>query len=163
MKRVNAEGPENLGGLPRVPALPPKAFKKAIEEKKSVLVDTRTMLAFGAAHIARALNIGGTPMLSVWAGSLLDPNDSILLVLENDNNLEEIVRLFLRIGFTKFAGYLVGGMKAWDNAGYPFAQINQMSVFELQEAGERLQILDVRSNREWKGGHVPGARHIFLG
>ena len=162
MKKVNAEGPEILGGLPRVPGLPPKAFKKAIDEKKSVLVDTRTMFGFGAAHIAGALNIGGTPMLSIWAGSLLDPDESILLVLENDNDIDEIVRLFVRTGFTKFAGYLVGGMKAWNNAGYPFAQINQMSVFQLKDAREQLQIVDVRSNREWKGGHVPGARHIFL-
>ena len=53
-------------------------------------------------------------------------------------------------------------MKAWDNAGYPFAQIAQMSVHELKKAGPELQILDVRSSREWKGGHVPRARHIFL-
>jgi hydroxyacylglutathione hydrolase len=85
-----------------------------------------------------------------------------LLVLEKDDDLDEIVRLFIRTGFTKFAGYLVGGMKAWDNAGHPFAQIAQMSVHELKDAGPELQILDVRSNREWKGGHVPRARHIFL-
>src|SRR5436853_4284069 len=162
MKKVNAEGPEVLGGLPRLAGLPPKAFKKAIDEKAGILIDTRLMLGFGAAHIPGALNIGGIPMLSIWAGSLLDPEDSILLVLENDNDIDEIVRLFVRTGFTKFAGYLVGGMKAWDNAGYPFAQINQMSVFELKDARERLQIIDVRSKREWKGGYVPGARHIFL-
>jgi hydroxyacylglutathione hydrolase len=101
-------------------------------------------------------------MLSIWAGSLLDPEQPILLVLEKDDDLDEIVRLFIRTGFTKFAGYLVGGMKAWDNAGHPFAQIAQMSVHELKDAGPELQILDVRSNREWKGGHVPRARHIFL-
>jgi hydroxyacylglutathione hydrolase len=32
----------------------------------------------------------------------------------------------------------------------------------LKKKGGDWQILDVRSNREWKGGHVPGARHIFL-
>jgi hydroxyacylglutathione hydrolase len=162
MKKINAEGPDVLGGLPRVVGLPPKAFKKAVEERAGVLVDTRTMLAFGAAHIPGALNIGGSPMLSIWAGSLLDPEQPILLVLEKDDDLDEIVRLFIRTGFTRFAGYLVGGMKAWDNAGYPFAQISQMSVHELKDAGPELQILDVRSNREWKGGHVPRARHIFL-
>ncbi|HEY1893174.1 MAG TPA: MBL fold metallo-hydrolase [Chthoniobacterales bacterium] len=162
MKKVNAEGPEVLGGLPRVAGLPPKAFKKAIDEKAGILIDTRLMLSFGAAHIPGALNIGGSPMLSIWAGSLLDPAQPILLVLENDDDLEEIVRLFIRTGFTKFAGYLVGGMKAWDNAGYPFAQVAQMSVHDLKNAGRELQILDVRSNREWKGGHVSGARHIFL-
>lgn len=162
MKKVNAEGPKILGGLPGVPGLPPKAFKKAVEEKKSMLVDTRTMLAFGAAHIAGALNIGGTPMLSIWAGALLDPEEPILLVLESDSDLEKIVRLFMRTGFTKFAGYLVGGMKAWQNAGFPFEQIGQITVHDLKNSKDGLQILDVRSQREWKGGHVPGAQHIFL-
>src|SRR5205814_6994421 len=83
MKKVNAEDPEVLGGLPRVAALPPKAFKKAIEEKAGVLVDARTMLAFGAAHIPGALNIGGSPMLSIWAGSILDPAQPSLLVRAN--------------------------------------------------------------------------------
>lgn len=162
MKRVNAEGPEILGGLPRVPGLPPKAFKKAVEEKAGTLIDTRGMLAFGAAHIPGALNIGGSPMLSIWAGSLLDPEEPILLVLENDSGIAEIVTLFIRTGFTKFAGYLVGGMRAWDNAGFAFAQVGQMTVHEIQDASDRLQILDVRSEREWSGGHVSGAQHIFL-
>ena len=101
-------------------------------------------------------------MLSIWAGSLLDPEQPILLVLEKDDDLNEIVRLFIRTGFTKFAGYLVGGMKAWDNAGYPFAQISQMSVHELNKRKDSLQIVDVRSPGEWKKGHVPGAQHIFV-
>ncbi|MBV9009168.1 MAG: MBL fold metallo-hydrolase [Verrucomicrobia bacterium] len=163
MKKVNAEGPQLLGGLPRVAGLPPKAFKDAIDAQESVLVDTRSMLAFGSAHIPGALNIGGTPMLSIWAGSLLDPEQAILLVLEQDDEVDEVVRLFIRTGFTKFAGYLVGGMKAWGNAGYPLAQVPQMSVHELRKPAPELQVLDVRSAREWKGGHVPGARHIFLG
>jgi hydroxyacylglutathione hydrolase len=162
MKKVNAEGPQILGGLPSVAGLPPKIFKQAVEKKTAVLVDTRTMLAFGAAHIAGALNIGGTPMLSIWAGALLDPEKSILLVLESDSELEKIVRLFVRTGFTKFAGYLVGGMKAWQNAGFPFEQIGQMTVHDLKDSRDGLQILDVRTQREWNGGRVPGAQHIFL-
>jgi hydroxyacylglutathione hydrolase len=37
-----------------------------------------------------------------------------------------------------------------------------MGVRELNERAASLQIVDVRSPREWKGGHVPGALHIFL-
>ena len=51
MKRLNAKGPDVLGNLPRVPGLAPKAFKKAMEEKTGVLVDTRSMFAFGGGHI----------------------------------------------------------------------------------------------------------------
>jgi hydroxyacylglutathione hydrolase len=162
MKRVNAQGPEILGNLPRVPALPPKAFKEAIEKKAGVLVDTRMMLAFGGGHIPGALNIGGSPILSIWAGWMLDPNEPILLVLESDDDLDRTVRLFVRTGYTKFAGYLTGGMKAWDAAGLPLERIGQMSVHELNERKSSLQVLDVRSPGEWKKGHVPGARHIFV-
>jgi hydroxyacylglutathione hydrolase len=162
MKRVNAEGPKVLGNLPRVPGVPPKAFKEAIDRKAGVLVDVRTMLAFGGGHISGALNIGGTPILSIWAGWMLDPEKPILLVMENDDDLERIVRLFVRTGYTKFAGYLIGGMKAWDAAGFPLQRIGQMSVHELNERKASLQIVDVRSPGEWKKGRIPGAQHIFV-
>jgi len=162
MKKLNAKGPQVLGGLPRVPGLPPKAFKQAIENKAGVVVDVRTMLAFGGGHIAGALNIGGTPILSIWAGWMLAPSEPVLLVLENDDELDEILRLFIRTGYSKFAGYLVGGMKAWDLAGFANDEIGQMTVHELNKRAAELQIVDVRSPREWKNGHVPGARHIFL-
>jgi hydroxyacylglutathione hydrolase len=162
MKKVNAEGPEVLGNLPRMPGLPPKAFKEAIEKRAGVLVDVRTMLAFGGGHIADALNIGGSPLLSIWAGWMLDPNEPILLVLESDDDLETIVQLFVRTGYTKFGGYLVGGMKAWDAVGFPLERIGQMSVHELNDRKSKLQVVDVRSPGEWRKGHVPGARHIFV-
>lgn len=162
MKKVNAKGPEVLGNLPRVPGLPPKIFNEAVHKKEGVLVDTRMMLAFGGGHIKGALNIGGSPMLSIWAGWLLKADEPILLVLNEDSELEEIVKLFIRTGYTKFAGYLVGGMKAWDNAGLPLEEVGQMTVHEVKDAGARLQIVDVRAPSEWKSGHVPGARHIFV-
>jgi hydroxyacylglutathione hydrolase len=163
MKKVNAKGPEIIGNLPKVPGLPAKAFKEAIDKKAGVLVDVRTLLSFGGGHIPGALNLGGVPILSIWAGWLLDPEKPILLVLENDDDVEKIARLFVRTGYSKFAGYLVGGMRAWDTAGYPYEEIGQMTVHELNERNGDLQVVDVRSPGEWKRGHVPGARHIFLG
>jgi hydroxyacylglutathione hydrolase len=68
----------------------------------------------------------------------------------------------LRTGFSKFAGYLVGGMNAWGNAALPLAEIDQMTVHELKERADEVQIVDVRSPDEWKGGRIPGAKHLFL-
>ena len=73
-----------------------------------------------------------------------------------------MLRLLWRTGFTDFGGYLAGGMAAWREAGREFAQIPQISVHELKKA-EDLQPLDVRKPDEWEAGHVPGARHAFLG
>jgi hydroxyacylglutathione hydrolase len=162
MKKLNAKGPEIIGNLPLVPGLPPKAFDEAVKRGDCVLVDTRSMLAFGGGHIQGALNIAGLPELSIWAGWLLDPKQSILLVLESDNEVDKVVPLFLRTGYTKFAGYLVGGMKAWDNAGLPLLEVDQITVHEVKERADELQIVDVRSPDEWKEGHIPGAIHTFL-
>ena len=121
------------------------------------------MLAFGGGHIDDALNIAGLPELSIWAGWLLDPEKSVLLVLENDQDVEKVVPLFLRTGFTKFAGYLVGGMKAWDNAGLRLAEVEQITVHEVKKQAEELQIVDVRSPDEWEEGQIPGAAHFLAG
>ena len=162
MKILNAKGPDVLGNLPLIPGLTPTAFKEAIGTGESVVIDTRSMLAFGGGHIEGSLNIAGLPELSIWAGWMLDPEKPILLVLEHDDAVEKVVPLFLRTGYTKFAGYLVGGMKAWDNAGLPLGNLHQMTVHEVKAQAVELQILDVRSPDEWKKGHIPGAKHIFL-
>ena len=163
MFKLNRKGPVVQGNLPPVPGLPPDVFLKAMKHKDNVLVDTRMMLAFGGGHIRNALSIGGSPELSIWAGWLLDPAKPVLLVLESDDKLEEIVRYFVRTGYTKFAGYLVGGMEAWNNAGLPLESAGQMTVHEIKQAGKKIQILDVRSPAEWSEGHIPNARHAFLG
>lgn len=162
MKKVNAKGPDILGGLPKIPALPPKIFKQAVEETVGGLIDTRSMFGFGSGHIAGALNIGGSPMLSIWAGWLLDPEQPALLVLEEDSDVDKVLKLFLRTGYTKFAGYLAGGMEAWVNAGFELAEIGQKTVHEIRKAKGRIQVVDVRSPSEWDEGHVPGAVHMFL-
>lgn len=162
MKKLNAAGPSVIGRLPIIPALPPKDFKEMVEQKKAQLVDTRTMLAFGGGHIEGALNIAASPILSIWAGWLLDPEVPILLVLESDTDTEKVAQLFVRTGYTKFAGYLVGGMRAWQNAGYPLRKLQQMTIHELKNLRNGLQAVDVRGPAEWTRGHIPGAKHIFV-
>ncbi len=162
MKKLNAKGPDIRGHLPGVRALPPKTFKQAIEQEEGMVIDTRTLLAFGGGHIAGALNIGGTPMLSVWAGWLLDPDKPVLLVLEADSDIDKVVKLFLRTGYTKFAGYLAGGMEAWNNAGFDLEHLGEMTVHDIKAAKDDLQVIDVRSPGEWEEGHIPGATHLFL-
>lgn len=151
-----------LPGGPAVPALPPRTFAEAVNRGRAQLVDTRDMQAFGGGHIEGALSIGARPELSVWGGWMLDQERPILLVLERDSDLERVVALLWRIGLVRFAGYLAGGMTAWRDAGLPMRRLEQMTVQELREAGDRVQVLDVRSPSEWQAGHVPGARHRFV-
>jgi hydroxyacylglutathione hydrolase len=120
------------------------------------------MLAFGGGHVDKALNIGGLPELSIWAGWLLDPKKPLLLVVESEESLEKVIRYFVRTGYTEFSGYLVGGMKAWDNAAMKIVELDQITVHEVNKNPDEYQIVDVRSPEEWGEGRIPGAQHIFL-
>lgn len=108
--------------------------------------------------------MGPRAELSIWAGWMLEPEKPILLVLPKDADLPEVQRQLIRVGYTKFGGYLLGGMEEWDNAGLPLVSLPQMTVLELKKAlpPRDLQVLDVRSPSEWQAGHVPGAQYIFL-
>ena len=165
MKRINARGPEVLNGLPAVEWLEPQAFRRRLAAGNVQLIDNRQMLAFAGGHIAGACNLGPRAELSLWAGWMLDPAKPIALVLPRDGDLPEVLRQFLRVGFTRFAGCLKGGMEAWVTAGLPVQGLAQVPVQELNKLlpPRDFQLLDVRSPREWDGGHLPGARYLFLG
>lgn len=162
LKEVNTAGPSVLRSLPVVPPLPPKAFNQAIGHDGAVVVDARHMLAFGGGHIDGALNIGGTDIMPIWAGWALDASRPILLVMDNDASLPEIVTYLLRTGFSRYAGYLVGGMTAWANAGLTTVPTMQRTVEEINRDRAEMTLIDVRSPDEFKAGHIPGARHLFL-
>ena len=87
----------------------------------------------------------------------------MLLVLEDDKDLPYVLKLLWHTGFVHFAGYLIGGMAKWREAGMPLQHIPQMTVHELDEAGDSVLRLDVRSPEELESGHIPGAKHHFLG
>jgi len=164
MKKINADGPEVLGRLPSCRPLPPKEFAAAVKGGSAQLVDNRQMRGFGGGHIAGALNIGPRAELSIWAGWILDPEKPILLVLSEEADLPEVQSQLIRVGFSDFKGYLLGGMEQWDNNALPVTKLNQMSVHELDSAlpSRDLQVVDVRSPDEWQAGHMPGASYIFL-
>jgi hydroxyacylglutathione hydrolase len=165
MKRINARGPEVLNGLPSVECLEPRAFRQRLAAGDVQLIDNRQMLAFGGGHIAGALNLGPRTELSLWAGWMLDEALPIALVLPRDEDLPEVLRQLLRVGFTRFAGCLKGGMEAWVTAGLPVQALTQVPVHELNKLlpPRDFPLLDVRTPHEWDEGHLPGAQYLFLG
>ena len=164
VKERNTAGQPTSSLSTAVRPLPPAGFHKAIEAGNGLLLDTRHMLAFGGSHIPGALNIGAAGHLSIWAGWMLDPSQPLLLVLDTDAKLSQVVTHLARTGFEQFAGYLAGGMSSWENAGLPLEALQQLHVAAAARESQQgaLALLDVRSPQEWKNGHVPGARHIFL-
>jgi hydroxyacylglutathione hydrolase len=62
--------------------------------------------------------------------------------------------------------YLKPGIAGWIAKGEDFMDIPQVSVRFLEDmidAGEKMTLIDLRSDSEWNDGHIKGARHIYLG
>jgi len=162
MKKVNAHGAGVLGCLPNVQPLDPQKFADAARAENVLVVDTREIEAFGGGHIEGAMNIALRDEFPVWSGWMLRPEDTILLVLDNEADLDKVQRHLLRIGIENIAGFLRQGMRGWFEAGMPFVKLEQMSVQELKARQNEVQILDVRADGEWKRGHLAGAQHAFV-
>lgn len=165
MKTLNSAGPAILGDLPGRDAIPVEEFH-ALVEAGNVVVDLRDQLAFGGAHVPGALGIGVDGSLSTWAAWVVPYDQPILLVAETPFAVDPAVRALVRVGLDRIRGWLEGGMNAWRQEGLPIATLPQMSIPELAAALERggaVDLLDVRGDAEWSGGHIDGAVHVHGG
>lgn len=162
MKALNAQGAPILDSSPGNHALTAKDFKEIASAADVVVVDLRRPESFGGAHIQGAINIGAGQNLSLWAGWMLDSGKRILLV--NDKGDDEASRRALtRVGLDKIEGFLLKGMPTWIDAGFDFARTTQLSTDEVLNRKDAALVVDVRSDNEWSGAHIEGARHIMLG
>lgn len=161
---INRTGAPALEELPRPRELSPREVD-ALSRKGHVLLDVRSSAAFGNAHVARALNIALGGQFATWCGTLIGLGTPIVVIADDDASVDEAVMRLARVGIESVAGYLGGGIQAWDQAGLATAAIAQIPVDELRDRiaeGANLQVVDVRRPGEYSGGHVPGAINITL-
>ena len=163
MKQVNSEGPAPLSSVPPQKCLSAPDYKAVIEKQSGVVLDLRRPEAFGGAHIPGSYNIGAGQNLSMWAAWVLPYDRPIYMVGDDSTDYQEASRSLVRVGLDQVSGYLKGGMKDWIEAGLDQAHIPQISVEELNAKRDRAYVLDVRSDGEWKSGHIEGAEHIMAG
>ncbi len=162
MRRMNQAGPPVLGDIPVLAPLSPEAVCRQIEQGIAV-VDARTPREFAAGHIPGSYGIPlGAPLVT-WAGWVVPFGAPLILITNDSDEREEAVRQLIRIGYDDLRGYLVGGLAAWAAAGLPVSQVPVMPAAELAhqlERGRAPFVLDVRSDAEWRAGHLPRALHI---
>jgi hydroxyacylglutathione hydrolase len=136
-----------------------------LQQSGATVLDTRPETQFGEGHIPGSVNIPLSGQFASWAGVLLGLETDLLLVTENaDRAMESRMRL-ARVGIERVAGYLGGGMEAWQRANQPIERLPHISVQELDRLQRKepdLQIADVRRPAEWEVGHIEGARLLPL-
>ncbi len=161
---INRTGAPALEELPRPKELAPEEVD-ALSKQGHMLLDVRSSAAFGNAHVPGALNIALGGQFATWCGTLIGIGTPTVLIADDLAAVDEAVMRLARVGIESVAGYLGGGMRAWDQAGLEIEAISQMPVDELHDRiaeGAELQVVDVRRPGEYVGGHVPGAINVTL-
>lgn len=164
MRAVNQQGPRVLGALPQPGGLAPVEVRDRMDAGVP-LVDGRHRAAFAREHIPGALHIELGSSFSTYVGWLLPFNVPLVLLVEDEAGRAEAIVQLVRIGYEQVQGFLEGGMGAWKATGLPvhsFPRIDVTALHERWAGGEPLTIVDVRRDDEWREGHIPGARHIYV-
>jgi hydroxyacylglutathione hydrolase len=128
------------------------------------LLDVREAIDFEGAHLAGSLNIGVQGKYATWSGTMLDRAKPIVVIAEPGREEEAIVRLG-RIGFDEVKGYLKGGLDSLSSRPDLVRRIERataVALAELRDSDEPPIIVDVRSEKEWSAGHIPGSMNVPL-
>jgi hydroxyacylglutathione hydrolase len=164
MKRVNL-APDLLGlaaATPRLPAIRATAAA-ALAADGAMVIDLRLADAFAAAHADGAINLGHGSKVGYWAGWVLPPDVPLLLMADEPAHAQDAYVQLLRVGLDRVEGVIEGGFMAWQSASLPTASTKLVAAGSLHDATLPLQIVDVRTPREWRAEHISGSLNIPVG
>lgn len=151
--KINHDGPPLVNWEQTAPKALSPAEVSAAAGKGAWLVDVRDAKAFAAAHPKDAINIGIRGRFETWTGIMVTWDEPFILIGSDDEVREARFRLF-RIGYDNPAGYLTGGVAAWQQSGLPAQSVQLVKPRELHKQmqdGVAPIVLDVRLPSEWMG------------
>ena len=162
--QINMEGAPTLEQLAPLKGLSPFDVER-VRIGGGIAFDTRDSAQYANGHIEGSLHIALSGQFASWAGTLIRPSSSLVLVAEDEEKAHEARTRLSRVGLDRVSGYLGGGILAWHEAGLPLRVTEQIPVEELQHRikdGLIDQVLDVRRSAEWETGHIASARNTPL-
>lgn len=127
------------------------------------ILDTRISDVFEQGFIPGAINFGLNGQYAIWAATILDINQPLIIVAEPAKETESIERL-TRVGFDNIKGFLQGGFDAWLESDKRYDMIISIDdeEFELDVAHTDVNVLDVRKPGEYNELHVDKAANFSL-
>jgi hydroxyacylglutathione hydrolase len=155
---INRSGASSLADLEALRSIAPAELKAMLDQGEMAL-DVRPGDEFAKAHVPGSVNIALGGQFASWAGTVLGLGSHPVLIAGSEEELVEARLRLARVGIELLDGYLDGGVENWKRAGFPTANIAQISVDEVnaQLSAGKIQVLDVRREPEWEAAHIEGA------
>jgi len=166
IKKLNREGVPLLGKVEPLALDLSEAI--SFLARGAALVDTRPKSQYIEKHVPGSVNLSLDNQISKRAGFILEPQEKIVLIIENEDHYPEVIYALARVGLDNVVGYLKGGIEVWESNGYPvisgdIEDLTPSQLYELLQNGEAPTVVDVREEWEYRQGHVPGSQLIPLG
>lgn len=160
---INREGAPALDELPALRPLAPKELQYQIGQGVTA-VDVRHQDEFAAGHVPNSISIPLGGQFASWAGAVVGLGANPVLIAATPEQISEARLRLARVGIEEIAGYLDGGIAAWQAAGLQLAEIPQVTVQELKARVDKgtIRVLDVRREGEWNTSHLSGANWYAL-
>lgn len=130
----------------------------------ALVLDVREPVAFESGHLAGSLNIGLSGKFATFAGTLIDPRATLVIVADPQRETEAATRLG-RVGFERVAGFLRGGAAAILERKELVRRVERVDPAAMRArlaSGERELVLDVRARSEWNDFHIEGSLNVPL-
>jgi glyoxylase-like metal-dependent hydrolase (beta-lactamase superfamily II)/rhodanese-related sulfurtransferase len=130
----------------------------------AVVLDGRSAEAFSSGHLRGSVNVGLDGRFAEYAGDVVRPGQSIVVVTDAGRETEAKVRL-ARIGFDRVVGALTEVERVLADHPTLAARATRLAAADLdgwraEEPG--LQLVDVRDPGEREAGVIPGASEVPL-
>ena len=155
---INRDGPTLVRETIKTLPMKPNEVSAALEKENYSVIDTRSYHSFAAAHIPGSFSISKHGNFATFAGWIVPPEDNLILVLEDKDDLPGIKTALYNVGLDNIAGYIEGSVEKWINSGLPVNNVETISVHLLREwiQNNSAVVLDNRANSEWKQMHIEG-------
>lgn len=161
MEQVNLQGGSDPVIRPgNVALLDVQTFAESQDGK--LVLDAREPEAFAGGHVPGSYSIwlGGMPVFGGWIG---DERSPVYLVGDRGGDIDTAAVHLSRIGIDNVQGGLGGGFGSWRASGKAVEASGTLTPQALADDLNSYQVLDVREIDEYDEGHIPGARHMFVG
>jgi hydroxyacylglutathione hydrolase len=162
MKTINRDGPPAAPVTDDLPEFDLAHLEQATHDGATI-VDVRTSAEFAEGHIPSTLHVPVGTSFTTWAGTLIPYDRDIVLIAGTTDRIGAALRLLKLVGHDRVIGWGDAELfEKWRRHWGPLATVNRVGFAELPANNHRL-VIDVRGESEWNAGHMPNAKHLFLG
>lgn len=136
----------------------PEEAYEMINRQEVTLLDVRTQEEYDSGHIANAVLVPLSKLESQLGRQ--NKSEHILIYCDTDSCSAEAADILIAHGFTHVY-VLIGGITGWQAQGFPIITVTYTNV-TAEEAydmisQQKVVIIDLRTQEDYKSGHIPGA------